>query len=128
MIKQFIDDVNNGLSQTQKQLPSKYFYDKKGDELFVKIMSLKEYYLTRSEMEIFNEQVHSIIAALKLTQSSYFELIELGAGDGTKTQKLLQALSEQGYQYDYMPIDISKNALDKLEQSLAKDLPGVRVK
>ncbi|MGS0828118.1 L-histidine N(alpha)-methyltransferase [Shewanella sp. 0m-8] len=128
MIKQFIDDVNNGLSQSQKQLPSKYFYDKKGDELFVKIMSLKEYYLTRSEMEIFSEQVHSIIAALKLEQSSYFELIELGAGDGTKTRKLLQALSDEGYQYDYMPIDISKNALDKLEHSLAKELPNVCVK
>ncbi len=50
MLNQFKKEVLDGLSKTpQKSLPSKYFYDKKGDDLFVQIMALPEYYLTRSE-------------------------------------------------------------------------------
>jgi dimethylhistidine N-methyltransferase len=128
MIEQFAKDVDDGLSQTEKKMSSKYFYNKKGDALFVEIMNMPEYYLTRSEMEIFSEQTHDIIRALALDKSTYFELIELGAGDGTKTRKLLEVLSAEDYQYDYMPVDISKNALDQLEQVFAQDLPQVPVK
>lgn len=127
MIKQFAKDVDQGLSAPKKKLPSKYFYDKKGDELFVKIMALPEYYVTRAEMEIFSEQKHEIIKTFDLQPSQYFELIELGAGDGSKTRKLLQALIQDDYQFDYMPIDISKNALNQLEQSLNKDLPQLSI-
>ena len=45
----FAQDVNNGLESFPKTLPSKYFYDKGGDELFQEIMNLEEYYLTKSE-------------------------------------------------------------------------------
>lgn len=130
-LKQFADDVDHGLRQTPKTLPTKYFYDEKGDALFVEIMGLPEYYLTRAEMEIFSEQSAELIKTLQLNKSEYFELIELGAGDGSKTQHLLKALSEggdQGYQYDFIPIDISKNALDLLEQTLSKELPQVSCK
>ena len=128
MINQFAKDVDDGLSQPQKKLSSKYFYDEKGDALFVEIMGLAEYYLTRAEMQIFSEQTHNIIESFQLNRSEYFELIELGAGDGSKTQHLLQALSDEDYQFDYMPIDISQNALDLLEQSLNKELPHISVK
>ena len=126
--KQFLNDVDHGLRQTPKTLPSKYFYDEKGDALFVEIMGMPEYYLTRAEMEIFTEQSPDVIKTLQLNKSEYFELIELGAGDGTKTQHLLKALSDEGYQYDFIPIDISKNALDLLEKSLSKELPQVSCK
>ena len=53
-IEQFKKDIESGLNKENKTLPSKYFYDKKGDELFVEIMNLPEYYLTRSEFEIFS--------------------------------------------------------------------------
>lgn len=128
MIEQFAEDVDDGLSQSQKKLSSKYFYDEKGDALFVEIMGLEEYYLTRAEMQIFREQTHSIIEAFQLDRSEYFELIELGAGDGSKTQHLLQALLAEDYQFDYIPIDISHNALDLLQQNLSKDLPQLSVK
>ena len=61
MIEQFLKDVHQGLSGDQKTLPSKYFYDEKGDQLFKKIMDLPEYYLTRAELEIFQEQTERII-------------------------------------------------------------------
>ncbi len=128
MIEQFKKDVDNGLSAEKKHLPSKYFYDKKGDAFFVKIMNTPEYYLTRAEMDIFKNQTHDIIKALDLKPNTYFELIELGAGDGTKTKELLKVLSEEAYQFDYFPIDISQNALDQLEVSLNKELPNVSVK
>ena len=128
MISQFKKDVELGLSDTPKTLPSKYFYDKRGDELFVQIMNMPEYYLTRAELEIFKEQSQEIIQALALDPNQYFELIELGAGDGTKTKELLKVLDKNGYNFDYIPIDISQNALDQLEEKLNKELPNVSVK
>ncbi|WP_240920016.1 L-histidine N(alpha)-methyltransferase [Paraglaciecola sp. 20A4] len=127
MIEEFANNVDAGLSQSEKTLPSKYFYDEKGDALFIEIMAMPEYYLTRCEMEIFSTQTRALIESFQADKNVYFELIELGAGDGSKTRKLLEALSQEGYQFDYMPVDISKNALDQLEQSLQQSLPQVSV-
>ncbi|MCG9793031.1 L-histidine N(alpha)-methyltransferase [Flavobacterium algicola] len=128
MLEQFQAEVNEGLSDTNKSLPSKYFYNKKGDDLFVKIMHLPEYYVTRSEHEIFKEKSYSIIKSLNLDPDQYFELIELGAGDGTKTKELLSQLVAGNYSFDYLPIDISQNALDQLELDLSVTMPQVSVK
>jgi dimethylhistidine N-methyltransferase len=128
MIEQFAKDVDEGLSHAKKTLSSKYFYNKQGDELFIQIMNMPEYYLSRAEMEIFTLQSDNIIDCLELLPSSYFELIELGAGDGTKTRQLLAALNDRSFQYEYMPIDISKNVLDKLKQDLNVHLPNTSVK
>ncbi|XPF95844.1 L-histidine N(alpha)-methyltransferase [Colwellia sp. RE-S-Sl-9] len=128
MIEQFAKDVDEGLSSTEKKLSSKYFYNKQGDELFVKIMNMPEYYLTRAELEIFTEQTSQMIQHLELDHTRHFELIELGAGDGTKTKKLLAALNAQGYRYDYIPIDISRNAVDTLADSIATELPNTSIK
>ncbi len=128
MIEQFMDDVDFGLSQQQKSLPSKYFYNKEGDALFVKIMHLPEYYLTRSELEVFQTKSTELLNILKLSKENYFELIELGAGDGLKTKELLKVLIDENYSFGYLPVDISKNALDNLEKTLKKELPKVSVK
>ncbi|MFT6747736.1 MAG: L-histidine N-alpha-methyltransferase [Glaciecola sp.] len=128
MIEQFIKEVDAGLSSVPASLPSKYFYDQVGDDLFVKIMNMPEYYLTRAEHEIFKEQITSMVHDLEIEKGKYFELIELGAGDGTKTKELLKYLNENDYLFHYSPIDISENALDGLEQILQKELPQVKVK
>jgi L-histidine N-alpha-methyltransferase len=128
MKEQFNIDVDQGLRSSPKTLPSKYFYDKKGDELFVQIMNMPEYYVTRAEYEIFKEQNNQIISALAINPNNYFELIELGPGDGTKTKELLKSLVKGNFNFDYFPIDISQNALDQLEQSLKNELPEVSVK
>ena len=125
---QFLKDVEEGLNSDPKFLSSKYFYDKIGDDLFVQIMNMPEYYLTRSEYEIFSDQSNEIIDALEINSNSYFELIELGAGDGLKTKALLNVLLDHKYQFDYIPVDISQNALDDLEESLSKELPSLTVK
>ena len=127
MIEQFAENVDQGLSKSEKTLPSKYFYDKNGDELFVEIMKMPEYYLTRCEMEIFTTQTDELVDSFQADKNEYFELIELGAGDGSKTRKLLAALSDKGYQFDYLPVDISQNSLDLLQISLQQHLPQVSV-
>lgn len=128
MSEQFKIDIETGLSDSPKTLSSKYFYDEIGDALFVKIMHLPEYYLTRAELDIFKNKSNQIIDAFKIDKDTYFELIELGAGDGLKTRELLQRLLNQGYNFGYVPIDISQNALDQLEVSLKNDLPALSVK
>lgn len=128
ILEQFKKEVNEGLTESLKTLPSKFFYDKKGDALFVEIMHLPEYYVTRSEHEIFKDKSASIIKALQLNQDTYFELIELGAGDGMKTKELLKELSRENYKFDYIPVDISQNALENLEKDLNQQMPHIAVK
>jgi dimethylhistidine N-methyltransferase len=127
MTKQFKKDVNLGLSTTPKFLSSKYFYDAIGDELFVEIMNMPEYYLTRAEFEIFNKKTKELINSFEIDKSEKFQLIELGAGDGTKTKELLKVLVAQGYNFEYVPIDISQHTLNKLENMLIKELPTLSV-
>ena len=124
----FKKEVEKGLNENPKTLPSKYFYDKIGDALFVEIMNMPEYYLTRCELDIFQNKTEEIINAFGVQKDVYFELIELGAGDGTKTKELLKSLDNQSYSFNYFPIDISSNALDLLEKDLNKELPNVSVK
>tara|TARA_R110002111_G_scaffold1252_5_gene8613 strand:- start:488 stop:1435 length:948 start_codon:yes stop_codon:yes gene_type:complete len=128
MIETFKKGVKQGLENHPKTLPSKYFYNKIGDALFVEIMKLPEYYLTRSELDIFQNKTQDLISAFQLNPDSYFELIELGAGDGLKTKKLLNALNAQKFSFDYFPIDISANALSLLKEDLSEVIPNVSVK
>jgi L-histidine N-alpha-methyltransferase len=127
MIETFKKEVEKGLNSKPKTLPSKYFYDKKGDALFVEIMNLPEYYLTRCELDIFQNKTQQLIDTMQISPDIYFELIELGAGDGVKTKELLRMLGNQNFKFDYFPIDISINALKLLEKDLKVELPDVNV-
>lgn len=127
-VEQFKKEVREGLSSPSKTLPSKYFYDAVGDGLFQQIMDLPEYYLSRAEAEILLEQASELIRQFNVSPSTHFELIELGAGDGTKTMHLLNKLLEEDYHFHYHPVDISQNALDKLEAHLHRKLPQLKVK
>ena len=93
-------DIEKGFNILPKRLPSKYFYDKKGDALFVEIMNLPEYYLTRCELDIFQNKTQQLIDKLQLDPNTYFELIELGAGDGLKTKELLRMLDAQNFKFE----------------------------
>lgn len=121
----FENDVYEGLTSYPKFLYSKYIYDKKGDELFQKIMELPEYYLTRAEFSILEENRKEIAEIFQ--DPDGFDLIELGAGDGLKTRILLEELLGQKAPFSYVPVDISQNALDNLCENLKKDLPELDV-
>ncbi len=118
----FNADVLKGLSAEPKYLPSKYFYDDEGSRLFQQIMELPEYYLTRTEFEIFQTQKKEIFAAFAEASKS-FDLIELGAGDGTKTAVLIDYFLKQTTDFTYMPIDISQEAIDALTAKFKAEFP-----
>lgn len=118
-------DVHNGLNSRPRSLSSQYLYDARGDELFQQIMGLPEYYPTDAEYEIFQQQSPALSEAFP--GNKHFELVELGAGDGYKTKLLLRHLLEQGYQFTYVPIDISSSVLDLLQQSLKQEMPDLKV-
>ncbi|MCL5130479.1 L-histidine N(alpha)-methyltransferase [Algibacter sp. L4_22] len=124
---QFKIDVSSGLTKSPKTLPSKYFYDEIGDKLFVKIMNLPEYYLTRAEYEIFDTKSEDIIRKLKINPSDTIDLIELGAGDGKKTKTFLKVLLEKKYNFKYVPIDISIHALKALETSCKMEFSNLDI-
>jgi L-histidine N-alpha-methyltransferase len=127
-LDQFMEDVDFGLSGSPKSLSSKYFYDKRGSELFVEIMNQPEYYLTRSEMEIFMLQSDRLIELFDIKTDHHVELIELGPGDGRKILHLLRSMTEQKYDLSYFPVDISEDSLKQLETMLAKELPALSIR
>ncbi|MFI2741094.1 L-histidine N(alpha)-methyltransferase [Zhouia sp. PK063] len=122
----FAKDVYAGLRAFPKFLNSKYFYDKNGDALFQKIMNLPEYYLTNCEYNIIENNKVKITDFFN-GDANGFDLIELGAGDGKKTKILLRHFTKQQLNFNYLPIDISQNALDSLENSLIEEIPSLNV-
>ena len=125
-IGQFAADVLKGLTSSPKVLSSKYFYDDQGSRLFQQIMRLPEYYLTGCEMEIFVGQTEEILQAFSAGAES-FDLIELGAGDGTKTAVLVDHFLKRGVDLTYSPIDISIQALDQLSLKFTAKFPDLRI-
>ena len=137
-LTQFAEDVLAGLSTTPKSLSSKYFYDDEGSRLFQEIMKLPEYYLTSCELEIFQTQAGEILSSFSnggaseiphsaLRTPHSFDLIELGAGDGTKTAVLVDHFLRQGADISYSPIDISQEALDALTEKFNAEFPALKV-
>ena len=121
---QFEEDVVEGLSKEQKTLSSKYFYDTKGDELFQQIMQMEEYYLPEAELEILSQQTKNIIADF---HHDSFNVIELGAGDGSKTVHFLKNLLDLGKDITYYPLDISPNVLDINKALMSEVLPDLKI-
>lgn len=124
---QFRKDVITGLRTEPKYMQAKYFYDQQGDVLFQQIMNMDEYYLTNAEMDIFSNQSGDI-ANLITRENTPFDLIELGAGDATKSIHLLTELCSRNLEFSYLPIDISAQMIAHLEDVLPRQLPGLAIK
>lgn len=107
--------VLEGFSKRPKGLPSIFFYDDRGSELFRQIMQLPEYYPTRCEAEILHTNGSRIAAFL---QGEKFNLVELGCGDGAKTILLLRQILLETGDLTYVPLDISQAAIESLLDNL----------
>ncbi|PUZ30580.1 L-histidine N(alpha)-methyltransferase [Chitinophaga costaii] len=123
----FCRDVMKGLSAPQKKLDSKYFYDAVGDRLFQDLMNCKDYYPTQCELDILSHQQSQIAQVIQQHLPGAFDLVELGAGDATKSVHLLHQLIDNGNDYTYYPIDISSNVIAQLEQELPLRVPGLHM-
>jgi len=120
----FLQDVIEGLSNTDKYLSSKYFYDEKGSLIFQEIMKMEEYYLPECEMEIIKEQSFQIANQIPFEE---MDVIELGAGDGSKTVEFLEWAIKSGKKLTYFPLDISAEILDINQNIVNQRLPDLQV-
>jgi len=114
-----VTDIHEGLISKQKTLPPKYFYDKKGSELFDAITQLPEYYLARIETDLLRQHVKEM--AELLGKNSF--LLELGSGSSIKIRLLLEALQPD----IYVPMDISREHLIASSQKLMQDFPWLTI-
>lgn len=121
-LKTFAADVVHGLSSPQPRLSSKWFYDERGNALFQQIMQSEEYYLTNAEEEIFRGCPSELLTHLS---GRPFDLIELGAGDGSKTQYLIEGFLAARARFAYRPIDINGSALEELKDLINYRWPNL---
>jgi L-histidine N-alpha-methyltransferase len=115
-------DVVDGLAQSPKTLPSKWFYDALGSELFDRITRLPEYYPTRAEAEILRDRSAQIAAS-----SGADTLVELGSGTSEKTRLLLDALRAGGSLRRFVPFDVDSAVLESAGAAIQRDYPGVEI-
>ncbi len=120
----FLQDVVEGFSAENKHLSSKYFYDEKGSLIFREIMNMEEYYLPYCEIEILKNQSGKIAEQIPFLE---FDVIELGAGDGSKTVEFLERIIEVGKKPIYFPLDISIDILEINKNNFKKRLPDLEV-
>ena len=115
-----IDSLIAGLTQPQKIISPKYFYDETGSKLFDDITQLPEYYLTDTELAIMETHVDEMTALIGAQAS----LIEFGAGSGMKTRLLLEHMHAPAA---YVPVDISEEHLLASQQSIQADFPDFEI-
>lgn len=113
------DEVRRGLARTPKSIPPKFFYDERGSRLFDQICDQPEYYPTRTEIRILQDNARAIA---ELAGNGAL-LIELGSGASKKVRLLLEALKPSAY----LGVDISRDFLRASTERLAQDYPWLEV-
>jgi L-histidine N-alpha-methyltransferase len=115
----FLTEVFAGLNGRPRSLSPRWFYDRRGSELFEAITALPEYYVTRAEYNILLHHAPEIARMTGFGRA----LIELGSGSSVKTPLLLNALAPSAY----VPIDISGDFLHQSAGALAKRFPALPI-
>ncbi|RUO33201.1 L-histidine N(alpha)-methyltransferase [Aliidiomarina soli] len=116
----FLADVLAGLSQPQKQLSPKYFYDARGSHLFDQICQLDEYYPYACEMTMLPTVAESLADRFRQP----VEVIEFGAGSLHKVKPLLDKISAISR---FIAIDISGDHLALASTNLKARYPHLEV-
>jgi dimethylhistidine N-methyltransferase len=115
----FRADVLRGLAARPRAIPARWFYDKRGSELFEDITGLPEYYPTRIEtalLQAYCAEVGRIAGAGRV-------VVEFGSGSSVKTPHLLSQIAPSAY----VPIDISGEFLRESSAVLAAQFPALPV-
>ncbi|MGR2738928.1 L-histidine N(alpha)-methyltransferase [Billgrantia sp. Q4P2] len=113
------EELLTGLSATPKHTAPKFFYDRRGSELFDAICEQPEYYPTRTEEAILRAAAADIAEVVGRDAT----LIELGSGASRKVRLLLEAL----HPACYLGVDISRDFLLESTRRLAVDYPWLEV-
>ena len=112
--KTFAEEISSSLNRDSKFINPKFFYDKKGSDLFEKICTLPEYYPTRTEVSILKKLQDELSPHI----DENLRLVELGSGASVKTRLLLDVLTKFQNTTEYFPIDISEILAESSEQLL----------
>lgn len=119
-----IEEIYWGLSKSLKQISSRFFYNDMGSELFEEITKLPEYYPTRTEKRILQENAGDILG-----DSDKMDIIELGSGDCSKISILMDAIPMYKISnVSYTSVDVSEAAILKSADLLAYKYPGLKIK
>lgn len=116
-------EVRAGLMAMPKRLPCRFFYDEIGSQLFEAICELPEYYPTRTERAILAEHAAEVVERVPGCAT----LVELGSGSAAKTRLLIDALCRTGPHLRYVPIDISRSALEDSARGLLDAYPALSI-
>ncbi|HEY0292478.1 MAG TPA: L-histidine N(alpha)-methyltransferase, partial [Hansschlegelia sp.] len=117
----FRSDVLEGLGAERKTLPCRWLYDDRGSELFEEITALPEYYPTRTETAILDDNAGAIAAFC----GPRAVLVEYGAGAGVKTEILLGALENPAL---YVPVDIAGDFLAMSAERIERRFPYIEIR
>ena len=120
--KSFAEEISYSLNQNSKFINPKFFYDKKGSDLFESICLLPEYYPTRTEISILKNLEHDLLSYL----DKNINLVELGSGASVKTRLILDIFTKLQPKIEYFPIDISEILTESSEQ-LLKDYDTLHI-
>jgi L-histidine Nalpha-methyltransferase len=124
-LDQIAEDMREGLLGEPKDLSPwpKYRYDEKGSEIFEEITVLPEYYQSRTELSILEENALGIVS-----RTGCRELVELGSGSSSKTRILLDAMTAANMgAVSYVPLDISESALATSAKRLLEEYPTLEI-
>ena len=116
---QFRADVLDGLARRPRAIPARWFYDRRGSELFEAITDLPEYYPTRTERSILETACPEVAVIAGRGRA----VVEFGSGSSTKTPILLDAVAPSVY----VPIDISGDFLRESSKALGEQFPDLLV-
>ncbi|MEO2219953.1 MAG: L-histidine N(alpha)-methyltransferase [Nitrosopumilus sp.] len=120
--KSFAEEISFSLNQSFKSINPKFFYDKKGSDLFESICLLPEYYPTRTEISILKKLEPELASYL----DENIDLVELGSGASIKTRLILDVFTKLQTRTEYYPIDISEILTESSEQ-LLKDYDTLHI-
>lgn len=115
----FRADVLTGLAARPRAIPARWFYDRRGSELFEAITELPEYYPTRTEIALLERICPDLPRAVGPGRA----VVEFGSGSSTKTPILLRCIDPAAY----VPIDISADFLADSAAALAETFPRLPV-
>jgi dimethylhistidine N-methyltransferase len=115
----FRADVLAGLAARPCAIPARWFYDRRGSELFEAITALPEYYPTRVETALLAAHCSDVARLVGPGRA----VVEFGSGSSTKTPQLLAAAAPAAY----VPIDISGEFLRESAAALAADFPDLPI-
>jgi dimethylhistidine N-methyltransferase len=115
----FRADVIAGLTASTKAIPARWFYDRRGSELFEAITRLPEYYLSRADRALLERHAGQVARIAGEGRA----VVEFGSGSSAKTPILLRAL----HPAFYVPIDISGEFLRASAADLQAGFPDLPV-